>query len=220
MARRPSARAAVAATPATTDTSRACHRPTPKTEKLRYSRPVNTGETYIGFHWSSCHCPNSALFRALWAQTPSSCHVMPMGASQGGSATGNTARSASASSNVASRPASQRRSDRSAVDIGRAWQGGRPPALRDHAASQERVDGVDAVGPRDLLALVLPTRVVGDRQLANLEPGLQDPRRDLGLDVKAHATQGDGLEHVAAEHLVGGLHIGQPRRKQDVGTST
>ena len=51
----------------------------------------------------------------------------------------------------------------------------------------------------------------------NREAGLQDPCRDLGLDVEAHTAQRDRLEHVTAEDLVGGLHVGQPRGKQDVG---
>ncbi len=89
-ARRPARAAAPRRTPASSETSRACRTPTPNSSKATYSRPVNTGATYIGFHSSSDQAPNSALLRALWTHAPSSCQTTPTEGFHGGSAAGKT----------------------------------------------------------------------------------------------------------------------------------
>ena len=83
-------------TPVISETSRACHTPTPRAANATYSRPVNTGAMYIGFHASSVHAPKSALLRALCTHAPSSCQTIPTVDCHGGSAVGKISRSVNA----------------------------------------------------------------------------------------------------------------------------
>ena len=69
--------------PVSSETRRACHRPTPKSANDTYSRPVKTGAMYIGFQRSWTHAPNIAMLRALWTHAPSSCQTMPTVARHG-----------------------------------------------------------------------------------------------------------------------------------------
>ena len=109
----PSPSSRTASAPMISDTSLACHRPTPNARKLAYSRPVSTGVTYIGFQRSpsTCHWPVRARFRALWTQAPSSCQTTPTDENHGGSASGNTIRSVMASSMIAASTIANRHAD-------------------------------------------------------------------------------------------------------------
>src|SRR6266853_731467 len=61
-------------------------------------------------------------------------------------------------------------------------------------AFQQGVYGIDAVDPANLLALVDPTRVVGNRHLDDGVSGQQQLGGQLRLEVKADAPQFDALE--------------------------
>src|SRR5262245_14126134 len=85
------------------------------------------------------------------------------------------------------------------------------------AALEEGVDGVEAVGPADLLALVDAPRVVADRDFDDAAPREQEVGGELRLEVEADAAEPHAVERLAPEHLVGGLHGGEPREEPGVG---
>src|ERR1051325_5853130 len=85
------------------------------------------------------------------------------------------------------------------------------------AALDEGVDGVEAVGPADLLALVDPPRAVADRHLHDATACQQEVCGRLGLEFDTYAAQPHAVERLALEHLVGGLHVGEPGQEQHVG---
>src|SRR5262245_49081896 len=82
---------------------------------------------------------------------------------------------------------------------------------------EQCVDGVNAVGPPDLLSLIHAARVIADRDFDDSPSREQELRRQLGLEVEADTTKPDALDDVAAEYFVGRLHVGEPRAEEDVG---
>ena len=67
----------------------------------------------------------------------------------------------------------------------------------------------DAIAPRDLLALVVVAAVVGDRLLVDAAAQPRDLRRDLRLEPEPVRLDLDLPQHLAAEDLVAGLHVGE-----------
>src|SRR5687767_15618818 len=122
--------------PASSDTNRACHTPTPNAANDRYSRPVNTGAMYIGFQASIDHTPHSARLRALCTQAPSSCQTIPTNGFQGASAVGKTTRSTTATAPIARR-ASRKRLFASKPDI-ETFRAARLPVVRAEPLGQRR----------------------------------------------------------------------------------
>ena len=66
-----------------------------------------------------------------------------------------------------------------------------------------------AVAPADLLALGVGAAVVADAHLVDPAAGPGHLGGDLGLEAEAVLLDVDRLDHLAAEGLVAGLHVGQ-----------
>ena len=81
---------------------------------------------------------------------------------------------------------------------------------------QDAPEGADAVAPADLLALVVGAARVGDADLVDRAAELRDLGRDLRLEAEAVLFDRDALEHLAAEDLVAGLHVGQVQVREHV----
>src|SRR4051794_11276609 len=88
--------------------------------------------------------------------------------------------------------------------------------LLAHPALDQRIDRVDAVDPADLLAFVLAPRLVADRHLENAAPRSQHLRGDFRLEIETDAAEPDAVERLTPEHLVRGLHVGEPPPEQHV----
>src|SRR4029450_9737566 len=79
-----------------------------------------------------------------------------------------------------------------------------PPAEPE---AQERGHGLEAVPPRDLLALVVGPAVVGDRHLVQPDAGrAQNLGGDLRLEAEVVRHELQGADEVAGERLVAELH--------------
>src|SRR5688572_16267254 len=73
----------------------------------------------------------------------------------------------------------------------------------------EADDGPDPVGPPELLSLRVAAAVVGDADLVDPAAEPRDLRGDLGLEAEAVLLDADRARHLAPEHLVAGLHVGE-----------
>src|SRR5688572_1158221 len=78
-------------------------------------------------------------------------------------------------------------------------------------------EGDDAVLPADLLPLIVAATVVGDRHFVDAVAALEDLGGHLRLDPEAVGAQVEAVQHLAAHHLVAGLHVRQHRVVKDVG---
>src|SRR6185436_15675972 len=88
---------------------------------------------------------------------------------------------------------------------------------RAEPALDQGVDRIDAVDPADLLPLVFASWLVANRHLENPPSGAQQLRGNLGFEVETDAAQPNAVERRAPEHLVGGLHVGEPGAEEDIG---
>ena len=88
--------------------------------------------------------------------------------------------------------------------------------LADRVA-HDRPEGGDGVLPADLLALFVRAPVVGDGHFEDAVAAPRHFRRELRLDAEAARLDGHGLDDLAAEHLVAGLHVRQIEVREHVG---
>src|SRR5262249_31785458 len=93
-----------------------------------------------------------------------------------------------------------------------------PSSTSAETDANEHAQRLDTVAPGDLLALRVRAAVVGDRELVDPQilPSTQ-AAGDLGLDSEIVFAQLERADHLRAECLVAGLHIGERRVEEHPG---
>src|ERR1700722_14805523 len=81
----------------------------------------------------------------------------------------------------------------------------------------ESLERAEPVTPGDLLAFVVLTAGIRNRDLVDAVATAQHLGRDLGLEVEAVGDHRQPLEDLGVEQLVTGLHVRQRRAVQHVG---
>src|SRR3954468_14593792 len=90
-------------------------------------------------------------------------------------------------------------------------------AARD-AATHERLQYPEPVGRGELLPVLAGAGLVAHRHLVDALTLLDQPRRDLGLDVEAARLQRERAEDVGADRLVAGHQVAQVDVEENVGS--
>ena len=79
--------------------------------------------------------------------------------------------------------------------------------LPQEAVFEDAADGADAVFPADFFAFGVGAAVVGNGDFVDAGAGAGDLGDDLGFEAEALFRDGDGLDQLAFENFVAGLHV-------------
>ena len=81
--------------------------------------------------------------------------------------------------------------------------------LAQEAVFEDAAEGAEAVFPADFFAFGVGAAVVGNGDFVDACAGAGDLGDEFGLDTEAVFLEGDGLDQLAFENFVAGLHVGE-----------